>query len=122
MSHKRKRAPVAAPASDQKSKFDKIDYSENAGQSQPASSGYAQTVISNRYAALAHLTEKINCVGRQYFVRSLGDAALVMLRNDTVSGDDSKWTLFVWTPRTKRGQAGTAEISSADGGDSGGAA
>jgi hypothetical protein len=122
MSHKRKRAPATAPASEEKSKFDKIDDSKDTAPSQRPSSGYAQAVISNRHAAFAHLTEKISCVGRQYFVGSLGDAALVMLRNDTVSGDDSKWTLFMWTPRTKRGQVGTAEISSADGGDSGGAA
>jgi hypothetical protein len=122
MSSTRKRAPVTAPASDKKSKFDKIDDSKDTTPSQPTSSGYAKAAISNRHAALAHLTEKTSCVGRQYFVGNLGDAEIVMLRNDAVLGDDSKWTVFVRKPGTKRGRGSTAEIGSADGGDTGGAA
>jgi hypothetical protein len=122
MSGKRKGAPVIAPASDQKSKLNNIDDNEKTVSSQPASSGYARTVISNRYAALADLTEKISRVGRHYFVGSLGGAALVMMRNDEVSDEDAHWTLFVSKARTKRGQGGIAETGSADGRDSGSAA
>jgi hypothetical protein len=122
MSRTRKRAPATAPASEEKCKFDKIDDSKDTAPSQRPSSGYEQAVISNRHAAFAHLTEKISRVGRQYFVGSLGGAALVMMRNDEVSEDDSHWTLFVSKLRTRRNQGSTAEVGSADGGDSGGTA
>ena len=121
MTRKRKRAPATAPASDQQSKCNKVEDNRETARPQPSSSGYANAIISNRHAVLARFTEKKSCIGNQYFVGQIGDAPVVMLRNDKVTGEEQEWTLFLHTPRAKRDRAAVETGAGADD-DSGGAA